>query len=368
MGKKRRKQILLIVGVLVVLLVTAGVLVLLAPQPPRNELKLAREALNSAQKAGADVYAKTEYRQAQQLYDSAMVNWAVQNERFFLSRDYDPVVGFTEQVILKAHEAETKSVSQAKNTNLLVKRGIADLEPKVGLYERVYKKMPLPASVISAHNKGKMKLDEAKFAFDSGRYNEAKAHLQIATELVKSSNDRAEKILHSWFSNYQHWKKLGNNAVRYSKGGKKVLLIDKYAHKCFVYQSGKQIRQYDVELGMNWMGDKRRKGDKATPEGVYQITQKKDGARTKFHKALLLNYPNDEDRKRFAAEKKNGTLPARTDIGGLIEIHGLGGKGVDWTDGCVALRNSDMDELFRLLAPGTQVIIVGSLKPLSEIY
>jgi len=134
-----------------------------------------------------------------------------------------------------------------------------------------------------------------------------------------------------------------------------------------LYQNGKVIRRFDVELGVNWMGNKVRKGDKATPEGFYRISQKKDGSRTRFQKALLLNYPNDDDRARFAGAKRNGTLPAEADIGGLIEFHGLGGKGVDWTDGCVALKNEDMDALFRMAAVGTPVIIIGSQKSLKEV-
>ncbi len=125
------------------------------------------------------------------------------------------------------------------------------------------------------------------------------------------------------------------------------------------------IRQFTAEFGKNWMGHKRTGGDKATPEGIYRVTQKKEGGRTIYYKALLINYPNDEDRKQFAQDKRKGLIPARAGIGGLIEIHGGGGKGIDWTDGCIALRNDDMDALYRLVAAGTPVVIVGSMKPLN---
>jgi murein L,D-transpeptidase YafK len=115
------------------------------------------------------------------------------------------------------------------------------------------------------------------------------------------------------------------------------------------------------------MGDKRHQGDQATPEGYYKITEKKDGTGTKYYKALLLNYPNEDDLKRFNLEKKKGTLRKSTDIGGSIEIHGNGGKGIDWTNGCIALKDSDMDVVYRISQAGTIVTIVGSLKPLEEI-
>lgn len=350
-----------------VLLPLGGLFIWLAPEPPQKELRLAREALANAQKAGAAIYAPHIYKEAQQWYDSAMVYWSGQNSRFFFNRDYKTVHGFVEKVIEKADEAAKTSVQLENNTNNLAKKGIADLGQKVKFYERAYKQMPLPASITNAHNKGKMKLSEARIAYENNRYNEAKQHHAKAAELINSSNDKAGKLLKAWFAHYPQWKKHGEEAIRLSKK-QKVVLVDKYAHSCVVYQNGKIIKKFDAELGINWMGDKRRKGDKATPEGLYRVSQKKEGSRTKFHKALLINYPNEEDKKRIAAEKKNGTLASHADMGNLIEIHGLGGKGIDWTDGCVALKNADMDVLFRLVGNGAPVVIVGSLKPMGEIF
>ena len=88
---------------------------------------------------------------------------------------------------------------------------------------------------------------------------------------------------------------------------------------------------------------------------------------TKYHKALLINYPNDKDLKRFDKAKRQKLIPKNADIGGLIEIHGSGDKGADWTNGCVALKNSDMDIIYREAHEGTLVTIVGSLKPINEI-
>ena len=82
---------------------------------------------------------------------------------------------------------------------------------------------------------------------------------------------------------------------------------------------------------------------------------------------ITLNYPNDDDKQRFTIGKNNGTLQSSTKIGNLIEIHGEGGKGIDWTQGCVALHNKDMDVLFKLVDEDTPVTIVGSLKSLKEI-
>ena len=101
-----------------------------------------------------------------------------------------------------------------------------------------------------------------------------------------------------------------------------------------------------VMKAKSFIDPKRVAGDGATPEGVYRVTRKKSGGETRYYKALLLSYPNAEDRERFERERALGRIAADALIGSLIEIHGEGGRGKNWTDGCVALTNDEMDELF----------------------
>ena len=147
----------------------------------------------------------------------------------------------------------------------------------------------------------------------------------------------------------------------------KCIVIDKYNRACHFYSHGIFKVSYPIELGRNWIGDKKHAGDKTTPEGQYKVIGKKENGHTKYHKSLLLNYPNEDDQKRFKKNKVNGTIEETRTIGGLIEIHGHGGKGIDWTDGCIALTNSDMEKLFLNIDMDTSVIIVGSLTVLENI-
>ena len=142
--------------------------------------------------------------------------------------------------------------------------------------------------------------------------------------------------------------------------GDYVILVDKLKHKCHLYQSGRLVRSYAIDLG-GPIRDKQRSGDRATPEGMYRVVQKRARGQTTYYKALLINYPNDEDRAEFAMAKRRGWVSRRASIGGLIEIHGEGGRNEDWTLGCMALANRDMDELFRLVDVGTPVTIVGTI-------
>jgi murein L,D-transpeptidase YafK len=116
------------------------------------------------------------------------------------------------------------------------------------------------------------------------------------------------------------------------------------------------IRSYKVALGRNPLGHKQKAGDCRTPEGNYTIDRhKKD---SKFYKSLHISYPNSND---LAAAKKRGHSP-----GSDIMIHGLP-KGFEdladlhfgrnWTKGCIAVNNTEMDELWQLVANGTPIEI-----------
>ena len=113
-----------------------------------------------------------------------------------------------------------------------------------------------------------------------------------------------------------------------------------------------------MDLGFNWIADKSRAGDGATPEGRYRIVSRTTASA--YYRALLLDYPNADDRAEFARARRSGDVPRSAGIGGLIEIHGEGGRGRDWTKGCVALANPDMADLFARVSVGTPVTIVGS--------
>lgn len=156
-----------------------------------------------------------------------------------------------------------------------------------------------------------------------------------------------------------HWERLCERARRLSVAGGRVLLVDKYHRRTHVLEKGRRIRTFQVELGWNGLRDKIQQGDGATPEGEYKVTRKKAGGDTIYYKALLIDYPNQADRVNFQQAVRAGRVSRRARIGGLIEIHGDGGRGQDWTDGCVALENSEMDKLYSVAYVGMPVIVVG---------
>lgn len=157
---------------------------------------------------------------------------------------------------------------------------------------------------------------------------------------------------------WRHWVELTLEESRIS--GDTAIVVDKLHRRLLLFHSGLKMAEFPAELGANGLRRKEHAGDRATPEGMYRVVRLKYGPQTKYYKALLINYPNEEDRARYAQGKARGTIPARAGIGSLIEIHGHGGEGQDWTDGCVALANEHMDVVFARARIGTPVTIVGT--------
>lgn len=170
--------------------------------------------------------------------------------------------------------------------------------------------------------------------------------------------------LHSRFrdpKNLRLWRRLVEETVAHSREERTTaFVVDKLNRKLYVYSNGKRAAVYAAELGAKGLLRKTHAGDQATPEGRYRVVQVRGPGRTKFYKALLIDYPNTEDRARYAFGRRTGLVPQRAGIGSLIEIHGDGGQGRDWTDGCVALSNRDMDRVFEKARVGTPVTIVGT--------
>jgi murein L,D-transpeptidase YafK len=129
------------------------------------------------------------------------------------------------------------------------------------------------------------------------------------------------------------------------------------AERRLVLMRGDQVlKVYRVALGRYAKGAKRRQGDAKTPEGTYTLDYRLDNSA--FYKAIHISYPNPRDRARARS--------MGVDPGGKIMIHGiangwtpveLGHPSLDWTQGCIAVTNREMDEIWRLVKTGTPIEI-----------
>lgn len=147
------------------------------------------------------------------------------------------------------------------------------------------------------------------------------------------------------------------------------LLVEKAARRLVLYRDRREERRFPVGLGFAPVGTKDKQGDGKTPEGEYRVCRKNPASR--FHLSLGLDYPNAADAERaFAAgviskaqrngirasARGRGCPPWSTPLGGEIFIHGSGSSS-DWTLGCVALDDPDMDVLYGACPVGTPVTI-----------
>jgi murein L,D-transpeptidase YafK len=134
------------------------------------------------------------------------------------------------------------------------------------------------------------------------------------------------------------------------------LVVYKSKRELMAYSNGQLIKTYKISLGKNPIGDKEFEGDKKTPEGVYFINNKNPNSG--YYKNLGISYPNKQD---IEDSKKLGKP-----TGGDVKIHGLrNGFGFisklqrwyDWTAGCIALTNQEVEELYNAVGIGTKIEI-----------
>jgi hypothetical protein len=366
--RKIWKNLLIFAAIAVCIPSITILMIRLTPIPPVREMEYARETLSKAGKDRADTYSKKLYADAKILYDSAMINWQKQNKRFIYLRDYDRVIMFAKLSAKKADLAAENSISSTSNLKIKLKQKIESLHELVSEIDNLFETYPLTSETRSRISRGKMLLEEAEIVYKKGQFLQANRKLTDSEYLLSSSYNDASANLKNYFKSYTLWRSWVEKTINDSrKNNDYSIIIDKFSRKCFVYLNGTRKWEFDAELGTNWVGDKRRKGDKATPEGMYKIAKIFDSRKTKYYKALLLDFPNEEDMTKFRSDIAKGLLPRSAKIGGLIEIHGNGGKGIDWTEGCVALTDKEMDVLFKFAEVGTPVTIVGSMIDLKNI-
>jgi murein L,D-transpeptidase YafK len=134
------------------------------------------------------------------------------------------------------------------------------------------------------------------------------------------------------------------------------IVVAKADRTMTLMRNGKAFKTYKVALSREPVGPKVREGDHRVPEGLYSIDSK--NAHSRFHLALHISYPNAADRERA---ERVGVKP-----GGNIEIHGLGStcgwvgslqRRIDWTDGCIAVTNSEIEEIWSIVPVGTPLEI-----------
>jgi hypothetical protein len=363
------KKIFVSTGILsLVSLVVLALLILFMDKPPMDDFRKCNEIMTKAKKINADIYAPEYYQAAETNYKYAFIEVKRQNEKLFFQRNYSKARELIVLALLKAELAQNASGTNKDTQKARFLKETELLRKKLDSYHDFFIKLPLRIQTRKDYEFGKLSVEESLNAFEKGDVNKANQKLNEGKARISYADAEVNAHLKEYFSQFSKWQKWVANTIATSASTKSyALVIDKIKHKGFLYYGGKLSKEYDVEFGKNWIGDKQYAGDNATPEGRYMVTRKKNSRDSGYYKAMMLNYPNEEDRANYAERRRSGQIPKSRGIGGLIEIHGNGGKGVDWTKGCVALTDDKIDELFSKLSIGSPVTIVGSTVSLSDL-
>lgn len=329
-----------------------------APVPP--EIAIADTQEHELWRAGAETYLPQEFKAYKLSLRNGKDHLIKEQSRFVWFRDYESIQKEFSEIILNGNNLldNTQDYKRAKTSAIASQ--IIFFQNKIDTLKKL-------TTIINEGRLSRRQLTSAELLLDEvqkltikGKYQEAERKLKIIPVYTASATEAISPILDRYANKDQivKWRSLVNETIEESRTkGIYSIFVSKIDRKLVLYKSGAPYKTYSVGLGKNGFHDKLYAGDLATPEGKYYITKKQ--SRSKYYKALLINYPNDEDRRQFARAKKNGLISSRAGIGGLIEIHGGGTDGM--TYGCIAMNDSQIDELFRLVEIGTPVTIVGAI-------
>ncbi len=350
------------IATLFVLLLAGGAWPILSghTDPPFTAKLDARSALGETRRSGAMRWAPDAMRAAESSMKAALAAYRFEEVKFLPFRDYRGVRAALDIAQTKLTFALAEGNRFRMEAKAEADDALAQAEREIARSSDVVDAMHLGPYNRTLLQKSKIALTEAHSIYVRGDFPECASRAREAAEGSRVVNGNAVEAAARYTdaSLVARWNRMVAETAAWSRNtGDPAIVVLKENHRVDLYDGGRVVRSYSADMGYRSVNDKLRSGDAATPEGRYRITAKK--SYSNYYKALALNYPNDEDRTQFAELRRSGRIPPGASLGGLIEIHGEGGRGKDWTKGCVALANRDMDDLFQRAGVGTPVTIVG---------
>lgn len=282
----------------------------------------------------------------------------------------NPLLGALQKVRVEGEEAIAQSHMQREARRLETEARLALLEGRLRTFNSRVDEMGSRVVLGRKPVETALLLHQARSFFDQGLYDRSAHVVKQAAGMMEAQTT----VLTTTLGHYadegrvRAWRRIAHQTIEWSRAHHTAaIIVSKADRRLIVYRNGRQVLSYPVRLGYNGILEKRYQGDGATPEGQYHIIRKRDRGQTQFYRALVLNYPNVEDRRRFQQARHAGRIPADAFIGGQIEIHGGDDILMNQTLGCIMLENRQMDAIFRVVEPGTPVTIVGAIKVTNSI-
>jgi murein L,D-transpeptidase YafK len=265
---------------------------------------------------------------------------------FFNQGDYEAALGKYEQLIENHPEVADRVLFEMGITYAYPQNAQKDYQKSLQCFQKLLRDYPdseyrhdSQMMILQLHN---VNIRDKKIAAQQAALETSRQALESKANEIVHLQEKVETFEEKVFT------------LRMESIDK--VLIEKQARRLTLLTKGEVIKTYPIALGGNPVGPKERQGDNKTPEGTYIIDSR--NGNSGFHLSLHISYPNEQDKRRA---KKLGVSP-----GGNIMIHGIKNgfaqvgashAGVDWTEGCIAVTNQEMEEIYRFVPIGTIVEI-----------
>ncbi len=259
------------------------------------------------------------------------------------------------QILAQRTAAEAKLAKVEQRVRLLNTR-VGDIGSRVVLGEH-----PLETELLV--KQARHYLEQGQFEYANQASERAGKILLTQTALLTNELGRyADDDL------IAAWRESAQRTIDWSRKNRAhAIVVSKADRVLTVYKSGRKILTYPIRLGSRGIRAKQHYGDGATPEGEYRIQRKRGPGQTPYFRALILDYPNADDRRRFEAAQQAGLIPKNRQMPGLIQLHGMAQGITDQPYGSIVLDNPQIAVLFDQVAVGTPVNIVGALESHNSI-
>jgi L,D-peptidoglycan transpeptidase YkuD (ErfK/YbiS/YcfS/YnhG family) len=341
-----------------VFLILVCVLLSGCQEPPQATLERAEQAQVVATEARAPRFASGQFSYADSILNVGRLEMARQKGRTLpFMRDFAYADSLMLSSIQGFEAAQKVAVDSLATLTTAATVQVDALETDVTGWRDVLDSALILFRAETQWTAAQMGLMQAKELLAAGEFTEAMQQVDNTHIALTQLNRIFTDYTNSHNGHQKVWRAWAEETIANSRqNGSTAIIVDKLAHSTYLIKAGKIVKTYRSDLGYNSAVQKAFAGDGATPEGQYRVTAINNSS--KFYRAMLIDYPNEADYRRFKENKKKGIIPARARIGKLIEFHGEGGQDRDWTDGCVAVTNHDMDDLIRQAGVGTPVTIV----------
>lgn len=214
---------------------------------------------------------------------------------------------------------------------------------------------------------------QARTYYDHARYLRAEEHARLALQGIGAQTIKLTRELSRYADEEKvdAWQGMAKHTIEWSRRARAhAIVVNKAARELKLYRAGKLLATQPVQLGVDGILEKHTPNDGATPEGYYHVARKRGPDQTQFYRALLLDYPNGEDRRAYRIERTAIATLGQEGEPTTIEIHGRDDQGLDSGTGGVMVDNRHMNVLFKHVESGTPVTIVGALdidNPISRV-